>query len=435
MFTSMGASTVILVLGIVLFIVLCFKGLHTGVAALASACVVALGTADFMDAIFTTFAGGIATFITNNMMAMFGAGFLSFVMLETGASQSIGNKLVELLGVHRAPFIIILGTIILQTAGIASYVFIMASLTYSLCEAANLPRRVGYTACVGAVPMVGFCFPVANIPNMLPCTFLGTTLYEVPVLSIATGLVGFVLFFIYMNYLIKKMEKEGRGYDGPKSKPLEAGESLPNFWLSLGAIVIVIVLACVLQLVVGLTPGQAITIAQFAGGFFCYFCNLGKVKEFGAIKMIGQGASSMFPFAVMAGCVLGFGSVTQQTACFDFLIEKIMGLQVNPYVTAFLSIALIAALCADGIGGMVMWLGVFGSQYAAMPDVNAGALHRLVVCTSSTLDSLPHSQAVATNMAVFGMELKDAYKDQFITTVIIPIIFSLFCLAGCIIFY
>jgi H+/gluconate symporter-like permease len=130
----------------------------------------------------------------------------------------------------------------------------------------------------------------------------------------------------------------------------------------------------------------------------------------------------MWPFLVLAGCVMGFGLVTQQTASFGYLVEKIFSLQLNPYITALVSVAIVAGLCADGISAMMMWLGMFGAQYAAMPNVNPHALHRLLVCTTQTFDSLPHSQSTAISLSIFKLTHKEAYGGVFVTTVIIPTI-------------
>jgi len=82
----------------------------------------------------------------------------------------------------------------------------------------------------------------------------------------------------------------------------------------------------------------------------------------------------------------------------------------------------------------MMWLPIFGQQYIAM-GVDPQALHRLLVCTTQTFDSLPHSQSTATSLSVFGLTHKEAYKDVFVTTVLIPVVFSLACCVMCMIFY
>lgn len=60
---------------------------------------------------------------------------------------------------------------------------------------------------------------------------------------------------------------------------------------------------------------------------------------------------------------------------------------------------------------------------------------RLLLCTTQTFDSLPHAQSIANTLGVFGLTHKQAYKELFVTTVIFPTIFSIFCCICCILFY
>ena len=82
----------------------------------------------------------------------------------------------------------------------------------------------------------------------------------------------------------------------------------------------------------------------------------------------------------------------------------------------------------------MVWLPMFGQTYLDM-GVNAGALRRLLLCTTQTFDSLPHAQSIANTLGVFGLTHKQAYKELFVTTVIFPTIFSIFCCICCMIFY
>ncbi|HHV12016.1 MAG TPA: GntP family permease [Clostridiales bacterium] len=436
MFTSIGVSAALLVIGIVVFVLLCYKGVHTGIAALIGACIVGISTPDgLLSSIFTTFAGGVGTFVVQMFFVFTAAGLLGYVMQETGASESIGKKMTSLLGVDRAPYILAITTTILLIAGIGTYVFIVVVLSVSLMSAANLPRRIGLISCIGIAPAISFCLPLPNVPNSLPTAFLKTSTFSAPVLSICTGIVGIVLFFLYLHYTVKKARKNGEGYDGPEVAKAEEAKDLPPFSTSMAAILVVVILALVFQNVFKIEPTWSTALAQFSGAVFVILTNIKRCKNIGFVKIFSQGSTGMWPFLLLAGCVMGFGLVTQQTASFDWLIQKIFSVQLNPYITACISVAFVAGLCADGISAMMMWLGMFGAQYAAMPDVNPHALHRLLVCTTQTFDSLPHSQSTAVSLSIFGLTHKEAYGGVFVTTVIIPTIFSLFALAGCIIFY
>ncbi len=91
---------------------------------------------------------------------------------------------------------------------------------------------------------------------------------------------------------------------------------------------------------------------------------------------------------MLAGCVYGFGQVITSAACIAPIQNAILTLNLNPYITAMVSVAIIAGLCTDGISAMMVWLPMFGQQYLDM-GVNAGALRRLLLCTTQTFDSLP----------------------------------------------
>lgn len=436
MLTSIGMSATLLVVGIVVFVLLCYKGVHTGISALIGACIIGISTPDgLLSSIFSTFAGGVGTFVVQMLWVFTAAGLLGFVMHETGASESIGKKMTALLGVNRAPYILSITTIILLIAGIGTYVFIMVVLSVSLMSAANLPRRIGLISCIGIAPAISFCLPIANVPNSLPTGFLGTSTFSAPILSICTGIVGIILFFLYLNYIVKKARKNGEGYDGPEVVVSEEKKELPPFSTSIAAIFVVVILALVFQNFFKIDATWSTALAQFSGAAFVILTNFKRCKNIGFVKIFSQGPTGMWPFLVLAGCVMGFGLVTQQTPSFNFLVEKIFSVELNPYITAFISVAFVAGLCADGISAMMMWLGMFGAQYAAMPNVNPAALHRLLVCSTQTFDSLPHSQSTAVSLSIFGLTHKEAYAGVFVTTVIIPTIFSVFCLIGCILFY
>lgn len=63
MLTSIPVSTAILVVSIVLFVVMCYKGVHTATAALIASAIMAFGTTDgWMTTMTTTWVTGVGTF-------------------------------------------------------------------------------------------------------------------------------------------------------------------------------------------------------------------------------------------------------------------------------------------------------------------------------------------------------------------------------------
>lgn len=447
MFTSVGASAAFLIIGLVVFILMCFKGYHTALAAFIGACIVAIGAADgWVSAIFTSFPTGVGTFIINNAMVFFSSGVFAFVMRETRTGESMANTIVGKMGAKYAPYAIFVVAALLQLAGINMYLFIVAPIVFSLMESADLPIGIGYAACIAAPPIVSFSMPgVTALPNVLPTTYLGTTLYAAPVLSLVCAIIGIVLCIIYMQYIINKARKNGQHYEvstgdgNMQMANMEGGQfgeiEIPSFGKAILPVIEILVLAFVFQLGLGIPAMTTVCLAMWITTATVILLNWKAAKQITIKTILSRGWMDLAPFMVMAACVFGFGMVTQASACYQPLIDAFLAIDLNPYFTAWLSIALIAGLCADGIGGLIMWLSIFGGAYAANPAVDNGALHRILVSTSTTFDSLPHSAQVASGIAVFRTSYKDSYIHSFILTVCIPVIFSLAAVIMAIVFY
>ena len=91
MLTSIPVSTAILVVSIVLFVVMCYKGVHTATAALIASAIMAFGTTDgWMTTMTTTWVTGVGTFASQFALAFMSAGIFSYLMRETKGGEAIG---------------------------------------------------------------------------------------------------------------------------------------------------------------------------------------------------------------------------------------------------------------------------------------------------------------------------------------------------------
>ncbi len=452
MITNLWGSAFFVILAIVVFILLCFKNVHTGIAATVAAFIAAFGSTETLAvSMFSTFTGGVGSLVTMMFMVFTASGLFAYLMDVTGCAMSVGKTMVKWLGVDRSYLAITATTVILLVAGVGTYTMVVVVLAIPLMKAANLPRKVGMIAALGIAPAISFCMPIANVPASLPNIFLPTTIFDAPVLSVATGCVGIVLFFFWITHMVKKARKNGDGFDGAE----DVGDvdtdtsSLPSFATSLIPLIVVIVAAIFMaafkvnvdgqsvaffEVVLGINSNAQVALAQLAGCIVLVALHFGRCKEVGFAKIVSQGAPSMWGFLVLAGCVFGFGQVVSKCAAFAPVQDWVMGLQFSPYISAMISVAIVAGLCTDGISAMMIWLPMFGQAYLDM-GVNAGALRRLLLCTTQTFDSLPHAQSTAITLGVYGLTHKQAYWDMFVTTVIFPTIFSIFCCICCIIFY
>jgi H+/gluconate symporter-like permease len=435
MVTNVAGSAFFVLLAIAVFIFLCFKGLNTGVCAIIAACIAAIGsTESFMTSIFETFPAGAASLVELMFFVFTASGLLAYLMMQTGCAMSVGRTMVKLLGTDRCYLALTITAVILMLAGVGTYSQVVCVLALPLMEAANLPRKVALISAVGIAPAISFCLPIANVPASLPNMFLGTTIFSAPVLSIAMSLIGIVLFFLWITHMVKTARKNGEGFDAKGEEVVQIkDEDLPPFLNSVLPL-IATVIAAIVYTKIGLGDSTLVALAQLTGVVVLVILNFSRVKEIGFVKALTEGCPSMWGFLVLAGCVYGFGQVVSKCAAFEPVQNWVLGLSLNPYVTAMISVALIAFLCTDGISAMMIWLPLFGQQYLDM-GVNAGALRRLLLCTTQTFDSMPHAQSTAISLSVFGCTHKEAYFDMFVTTVIIPTIFSIVCCICCIVFY
>ncbi len=441
MFTNVWVSALFVIAAIVLFIILCYRGVHTGIAAVISMLVGAFGSSeDYYTSVFVTFPSGVASLVQLMFFVFTMSGLLGFLMQETGCSMAVGNKMIKLLGTDRAWVAITLTSVILTLAGVGTFIFVVVVVAAPLMQAANLPRKVGMIAAQGIAPAINFCMPVANVPGSLPNMFLGTSIYDAMGLSIATGCVGILLFVFYQIRLVKKARENGEGYDGEHVE-LEINEDdLPGFGKSLVPLITVVITSIIFSNITYMNTTydtwatQLVALAQLCGVIMIFILCWTQCKKIGIVRILSEGCTSMWPFLVMMGCVYGFGQVVTKCAAVEPIQNAVLELNINPYITAMISVAVIAALCTDGISAMMVWLPMFGQTYVDM-GVNPGALRRLLLCTTQTFDSLPHAQSVANTLGVFGLTHKDAYKELFITTVLFPTLFSIFCCICCIIFY
>ena len=365
MFTTPLLSGLFTVAAIVVFIILCYKNVHTGIAAVISAVIAAFGsTNSFAVSIFEVLPAGVSSLVSLMFWIFTFSGILSYLMDRTGASQAVGNKMIKLLGTDRAWLAITITAVILMVAGVGTFMMVVVVVANPLMKSANLPRKVGMIAAQGIAPAINFCMPVPNVPGSLPNMFLGTTLFSAPVLSIATGLVGILLFLFYQLYLVKQARAKGEGYDGDMDVELNIDEeNLPGFWASVIPLIAVVVAAILMaaikfnvggekvgfDVVTGINSSNQVAVAQLVGVIVLVILHFSRCKKIGFGAILSQGATSMWGFMMLAGCVYGFGSVIATSAVIAPVQDWVLGLSLNPYITAMVSVAIIAGLCADGI--------------------------------------------------------------------------------------
>ena len=145
-----------------------------------------------------------------------------------------------------------------------------------------------------------------------------------------------------------------------------------------------------------------VALAQFVGVIVLVALHFNRCKKVGFVRILSQGCTGMWGFLLLALLRVRLRSGGHLLRRCHPIQNWVLGLNLNPYISAMLSVAVIAApvhrryLRHDGVAAHVR------------PDlsdmgVNAGALRRLLLCTTQTFDSPPHAQFIANTLGVFGL--------------------------------
>ena len=125
-----------------------------------------------------------------------------------------------------------------------------------------------------------------------------------------------------------------------------------------------------------------------------------------------------------SSAIVGYGSVIKSLSVFGLIQSFIFGISSNPIISEALTVNLICGMTASASGGLGISLDALASTYLQMANemgISPEILHRIASLSSGGLDTLPHNGAVITTLAICGLTHKEAYKDIFVTSVIIPI--------------
>ena len=124
--------------------------------------------------------------------------------------------------------------------------------------------------------------------------------------------------------------------------------------------------------------------------------------------------------------VVGFGKVISSTAGYESLVNAVTNLNMNPYLSAALSVTLLAGVTGSASGGINIALSSeklvqsWTSQLTTPAEL--GALHRIISVSSCGLDSLPHCGGILATLDVCQETHSSSYKYIFMITVVFTLI-------------
>ena len=454
-------STFAIVITLLLLMFFAYRGYSVLILAPIMATLAVLLSGDFLNTIpaYTdVFMGALSGFLLKFFPIFLLGALFGRLMADSGAATAIANTVVEKLGASKAILAVILVCAILTYGGVSLFVvaFAIYPIAKDLFRAADIPKRL----IPAAIALGSFTFTMTALPgtpaiqNAIPIPYYNTNVFAAPILGIIGGTIMFICGWLWLQSRANKANAAGEGYGqhdeedvggvGAAAKEVEVlNTHHTSFTVAMIPLVLVIGLNAILTYVVFPSIDFSSLQTQFpelniAGSLglwsiiislvvACVVLILLRIGHWNNLqKTINRGTyDSMLPIFNTASEV-GYGAVIASLAGFLIIRDSILNLTPdNPLISEAVAMTTLAGITGSSSGGLSIALSTLGEDYLRMA-VNAGIdpelMHRVAVMAAGGLDTLPHSGAVITLLAICGLTHKQSYLNLAMVTMVIPLV-------------
>ena len=417
-----------IIVALAVLILMIFRGWHMGVVAIISSLIIILTNGmDVWEGFTTSFAGSFTSF-AGQWFLMFTLGAIFGKLMEdSGASVSIANAIVRVVGKKQVILIVLLTTLVLSYGGIG--VFIIAFTMYPICMAlfkeADLPKSLfpGLLLAVPATITMAVAPGVPAVQDMVPAPSFGTDIYAAPVMGIIVSICIFIMDYVFYNWCARRCAARGEHFVAgpddniPDLNDPEAIKNLPGALASFLPIIVLVGSIFVFMQFVDVT-NYAVVLGMVLGiivALVLFWKRLKIRADFS--DGMGSGLSAL----MVTSMIMGFGGVVQASPAFQTCVDWLLGLEMNPILMAFISINIICMITGSSTGGLNIFLDALG-DYMLNTGINPQVLHRLTCIASAGLDAMPHASGVVMANTVAKTEMRHTYKYTFVSQCLIPMI-------------
>ncbi len=427
---------------------LAYKGYSTIITAPIIAMITIILTTGFdahLMANYTeVYMSGFANFIKNYFPLFMTGSIFAKLMEEVGYAKSIAHFITKKLGKDKSVLAVVLSGAILTYGGVSLFVvaFILYPIASMLFKEADIPKRL----IPGTIALGAFTFTMTALPgspeiqNVIPMKYFRTDTFAAPVIGIFASIMMLSLGMIWLTKRVKSAKANNEGYGNHSDNIAEENyENLPSIFKAILPIIIIFITNLFFSKVYyenidgsylskfnttlsNVSGTWSVIIAIVLSDIFILLTNFKKIKNIKSVLDIG--VTNSFKPLLNSSAIVGYGSVIKSLAIFSVIQSFIFGISSNPIISEALSVNLICGLTASASGGLEISLNALAPTYLQMShalNIPPEILHRIASLSSGGLDTLPHNGAVITTLAICGLTHKEAYKDMFVTSVVIPI--------------
>ncbi|HFI0448149.1 TPA: GntP family permease [Streptococcus suis] len=413
---------ILAILGVLLAVVAIIywtaKNLHVIVAApLASLIIILTNQMNVLEVMLgqeKSYMTGLAGFLINNFAIFMLGSILARYMEVSGATQTIANSILKLMGKdspYRGLLAITLIASILTYGGVSIFVVIFTLLPLSrpLFKELNINWALfPIPVFLGAGTYTMTTLPGApSIQNVIPTKVLGTSLTAAPLISLAASMTLLVFGLLYMAYCLKKSLANGETYNEEEDEvAVMIAEKKPNLFLSVLPLISLIGTIFLLNKLPNvLAIGLLVSILLSALIFYPY---LPDQKE-----ILNTAATASIVPAFATSSTVAFGTVLTLSTGFTFIQDWIQQIPGSPLISLSVSTALVSGIIGSSSGAVGIASNNFLPAYLEM-GINPELLHRVVVVASAILTVVPQSGVMITFHNLSKLSMKRGLKYSFV---------------------
>ncbi len=452
-----------IIISLVLFMVLVYKGWHSYWTAMICAVIVALtnglfwaeGTS-FGDAfpfagIFAQ--GMIDLFATMFWVVMLGA-ILGKLYEDSGMAASIFrfmNRFIDKSGTGKKAlhvaylWLFIMGGL-LSLGGIDPYVqlFIMVPICALICQKLDIPRRL-----IPGMTCLFTCFIVCpgapNIYNIMGAAGVNSVVgpmgrFDLLVNStsgLIAGIVGVLVIGIAAHFFMVrftlKAKANGEHFDWGTMRPVEMdNRKCPNIIFSLIPLVAVFVLYAILKLHISIALAAGIVLTIIFGLPYLpttdrFNVNISLSRGKALLQSMNSGAASG-PNALLTVIVpAALAAVITATPAFGMVVGKLAGLHIPGVILCAVVVMILVAITSSPPAALMIALPMIvgisaGQTQGSFAGVNVHALMRIAILAAATFETLPFNGMVILNMDLAHTTHKEGYKPVGMISVVFTLI-------------
>ncbi|PMB95677.1 hypothetical protein CJ234_06490 [Staphylococcus sp. UMB0328] len=416
-------GTLGIILGILFIIYLSMKGYSILIVGpIASIIIILTNGLPFFNSLIGTkesYITGLAQFIISFFGVFLLGSLLAKYMDQSGAAQSIAEKIISMVGTNN-PYSILVSifiiTAILTYGGISLFVvvFVIVPLAKPLFQKLDIAWNL---ICIPIMLGLG-TFTMTMLPgtpsvqNVIPTKYLGTTLTAAPLLGIIGAIVATIFGLWYMKYALNKSLAKNESFDDFNTRHLDteqARKQTPHFYLSILPIVVLIVIniiGSIFKIDNVILIGLAVSILLSALLFNQHI----KIHR----EVINEGSNSALAPMFLTGSAIAFGTVVTLAPGFDSIKSLILNMPGSPLISLSIASAIFGVITGSASGSLGIVMHAFGKQYVDM-GINPDVIHRVATMSSSIFTVMPHTGVVLTLFALTGLNHKNGFKYLFIT--------------------